>query len=535
MGAMILLLAIVAMNVREQPGTAPPAAAKVAETIEPTVNEPDTLKIGAKEAVELLEQIKLKAEEAEWFAQNLAKVKKEAAEKLAENQTKLAIAEKETQKVHAEIRRLEKLAEQLDSSTKTDPAELAKLKQLLDQKKQRRQQAELELAELQKEAANNSKSYAIIPYRGANGTFRRPIYIECLAGKIIIQPEGIELTEADFQTANRPDNPFDTVLRVIRQYYMETNQIVRGSEPYPLIIIRPSGVEMYDKVRQAVGSWVKDFGYELVNEDWNVQYPEPSDELQSRMNVQLEVARNRMTGYIVAMKAAERANRMERGGRHYRFDNKGNVIPVDGSGMPETQSPARRTHDEPGTMPPVPTAAHVPQVEGTLAPAYTSQQRDDSPNTSAKEQAKEPPGTEQRQSQPQPPQQSSPQPDMQMKQQPMEGKSSKGENWALKGATPFSAAVSRSVKIRCEEDKFTLVQQPGLIGVRVVPITESVYSAAEKLVQVIQEFEESWGIAGEKMYWKPILKVQVVPGGERRFQELKALLRESGMVIEEAR
>ena len=38
--------------------------------------------------------------------------------------------------------------------------------------------------------AKRPTSYAIVPYDGPNGTHRRPIYIECTAQGVILQPEG---------------------------------------------------------------------------------------------------------------------------------------------------------------------------------------------------------------------------------------------------------------------------------------------------------------------------------------------------------
>jgi hypothetical protein len=113
--------------------------------------------------------------------------------------------------------------------------------------------------------------------------------------------------------------------------------------------------------------------------------------------------------------------------------------------------------------------------------------------------------------------------------------SARGNNWALKDVTPFSAAVSRNVKIQCEADKFVLVPQTGLIGIRVIPVTNSVQESTDKLVAAVWEFMDSWGSAGEKMFWRPILQIRVLPGGEQRFQELKFQLRNSGLVIEETR
>jgi len=44
---------------------------------------------------------------------------------------------------------------------------------------------------------------------------------------------------------------------------------------------------------------------------------------------------------------------------------------------------------------------------------------------------------------------------------------------------------------------------------------------------------ESWGLAGNGMYWRPLLKVDVAPGGERRFIELRSLLEGSGLTLQQ--
>jgi hypothetical protein len=107
------------------------------------------------------------------------------------------------------------------------------------------------------------------------------------------------------------------------------------------------------------------------------------------------------------------------------------------------------------------------------------------------------------------------------------------QNWALKDATQFTKGISRSVRIRCEAERFVLSAQSGLAKERAIPIAGSVSEAADQLVQAIWEFQESWGSAGENMHWKPILLVRVSPGGEQRLQELKVHLKNSGLAIEE--
>ena len=537
-----MLLVLVAWNVREQ------ALNPMEETAAQTLS--------ADEASELQKKIDMQAEEADWFSEQFVSARQEAETELDERQARLALAEKETQKVKDELLRLDQLARQLDSEASATPEEVEHLKRLLAQQEQRKAEAELELAELQKEAAKNEKSYAIVPYRGPNGTFRRPIYIECCNDKIILQPEGIELVPADFLTLDRPDNPFNTALRVIRQYYVETNQIVRGSEPYPLLIVRPSGVEMYESVQQAIfentkqttGNWVKDFGYEIVNEDWKIQYPQPNDELRNRIAQQLEISRSRLSGYMMAMRMAEHQSGYGGGyggnSPQYRVDHRGNVTPAGGQ-MQSAEELQRKlaANRQAGTQQAAPQQStgqgtggqwdgkheslqDVYSTPGT--PLNASQQKTMASGASGNggNEKKPSTGADQKSGEEMTEQQAA-------MMQKMQSMPQRQQNWGLKGVTQFSSGVSRTVKIRCEANRFVLPAQAGLRAERVIPITASVFTAADQLVRAIWEFQESWDSAGKDLHWRPILQVQVSPGGEQRLAELKTHLRTSGLVIEE--
>ena len=58
--------------------------------------------------------------------------------------------------------------------------------------------------------------------------------------------------------------------------------------------------------------------------------------------------------------------------------------------------------------------------------------------------------------------------------------------------------------------------------------------AVEELVNEIWTQIESWGIAGQNSYWKPQLRITVMPGSHYRFQELRRLLADSGILVEGA-
>ena len=511
MGAMILLLILIAWDVREQVNN----SAEVAVTTPAMTIEAMTF----EEAEELRRKITWRTEDAGFHAENFTRAKEQAEEALADLQARLALAERETQKIKEELVRLEQLAQQFDLQTTVTPEEVEHLKRLLAQQQQRRAEAELELAKLREEADRKEKSYAIVSYRGPDGTFRRPIYIECSNGKIIIQPEGIELVPGDFLTMDRPDNPFATALRVIRQYYIETGQIVRGSEPYPLFAVRPSGVEMYSNAWQAIqprheqatSNWVKDYGYEIVCEDWNIQYPEPNAELRRRLQQQLESSRNQLSSYLIAQRVARQSTGFSGDTPRFSLNHRGEIVP-EGGWM--------RSGDD---------VQHHVAANRQIAEQQAAGREENQVSVSAEvldaEEAQMHQIEQQTQQRTQPMQQ------RQQAQQTQHPPTQRPQNWGLQGVTQFTTEISRTVRIRCEADRFVLPVQVGLTTAREIPITDSVAAAADQLVRAVWEFQNTWGSAGENKHWRPILQVWVSSGGEQRLRELQTLLRNSGLEI----
>ncbi len=195
--------------------------------------------------------------------------------------------------------------------------ELQKKKKLLEEEtasgsdeEQERKLTELErqLAEAKEQLEQLSTSkpagdkpiFAIIPYEGRNGTHRRPIYLECVDGKLIIQPEGVELGERDLQPPYGPGNPLDAALRTIRSEFAPANGAVT-STAYPLLIVRPSGILAYLRARRAMSGWDDQFGYELVDEELELAFPESKSGLKQQIAKSLDLARERQAAIAMAM------------------------------------------------------------------------------------------------------------------------------------------------------------------------------------------------------------------------------------------
>ena len=142
--------------------------------------------------------------------------------------------------------------------------------------------AQRHLAEAQQAARNRPRSYAVVPYEGPNQTRRRPVYLECRADDVVLQPEGIVFSEADFDGPPGPGNPLASALRAAREYLgqrvrreggLRTAARDAAGEPYPLLLVRPSGIAAYYAARGAMKSWGSEFGYELIGDDWKLAVP----------------------------------------------------------------------------------------------------------------------------------------------------------------------------------------------------------------------------------------------------------------------
>lgn len=123
----------------------------------------------------------------------------------------------------------------------------------------------------------------IIPviHPGSQGTRRKPIFIECTADRLIIQPEQIALAPEGAVIGPEGDSGLSRVLRVLVQYMAESSQSDSAgadnvnTEPYPLLLVRPDGVTAYYAARAVLDQLELPFGYELIDQEWIVRYPRP--------------------------------------------------------------------------------------------------------------------------------------------------------------------------------------------------------------------------------------------------------------------
>ncbi len=295
MGALLVLLVVLAQRAGEHvaaqqaepPQVAEPLPSGLSEPI--ALQEPQTLPDNNPDnniesndpgndikADALAEQLA----KAHAYQEKLSKLREQAEERLQKEQLRLSHLEEHARRIEHELARLAIAVKQLEATEKNQTvdqqqaeSELAHLKELI-------KETEEQLEQLREEADLGQRSYAIVPYKGPNGTYRRPVYIECSKEGVTIQPEGIRFTSSDFVAPGWPGNPLAAALRASREY-LNAKAAQAGQpeppDPYPLLIVRPDGIAQYQVARTALAAWDADFGYEFVDSDWNLEFPDLPD------------------------------------------------------------------------------------------------------------------------------------------------------------------------------------------------------------------------------------------------------------------
>jgi hypothetical protein len=576
MGALILLLIVIARQARVQAAQA--AAAKAEQSKEDLTADLSMVR---------------------WRIEQLQQSRAKTQDQLSEARLQLGQIEDHARRLARQLDEIEKTAAHLEAASSAGSPDRELLKQQLAQLQHEVSAAEKALDDERRRVAQQNDSYAIIPYQGPHQTHRRPIYIECREDSIIVQPEGIELRPADFQGPAGPGNPLASAMRAIREYLVSQPgyDVKKDGEPYPLLLVRPGGVVAYAQARAALESWGSEFGYELIEEDWDLDYRPPDPSLAEVAQQAVDVARVRQRRLIAAApRSYGRGGSGGAGGASsdrpvYRVSPSGGVMLDRGSPEPTI---SRRRHRRPGLAsndPDVPShpADRSPEGRGTdsagpdglpgptlgdpsgsrpetspttarYGEAYrnsadaTANPYSDSgaasgsqgkPNLAA--------GSPREHHAPGKGNSAEARPGMWtpgQKAAEAEGSAatsaaadattecplaeSRGRDWGLPEGGAGSVPITRPVRIDCHADRFVLVPERGSGRPREIALDGPTRKAVDELVSAIWDYMDTWGIAGRGMYWKPVLSVHVASGGQSRFNDLKALLEDSGLEVRQA-
>ncbi|MBR4103593.1 MAG: hypothetical protein IKK39_05965 [Thermoguttaceae bacterium] len=342
MGTLALIFAIASQNIAPDGSAAAPSSAEN-DASSPDANDAPVDALADEYAAALaqtdgatLEELEAEAESLAWFADELNGVKTRTQAALEKERARLAAAEKALGDLRSESSVAKKRLETLGADAIAAPGEDAlALQEKIDALDAEIKRLQEETKKLREKNADAKRSYAILPYQGKKGVFRRPIYVECNENGVFLQPEGVPFLSTDFLLARYPGNPFDAGLRAASRRFVELNgaKTANGEtvEPYPLLIIRPGGANRYYSAVAALASWGGDFGYEFVADDQEIAYPEPDPVLAATVREQTEFSRRRLAAQLTALMSARNATTSFAGASRFRASGSGGGAAFGGS------------------------------------------------------------------------------------------------------------------------------------------------------------------------------------------------------------
>ena len=470
----------------------------------------------------------LALEEAQWRKGVLENLRQEKQRELGDRRLALSHIEDHIRRLEDSARALLARLKELDDGKSAAELDVAPLRKQLDDLHRELAEKRVELDTKRQQLAAAQKSYTLIPYTGRNGTRRVPLYVECVEEGIIIQPEGTLLTAADFRGPLGPGNPLDAALRTKREYLAKATG-GKGNEPYPLLVVRPSGVIAYQVARQAMKSWDDEFGYELIAEDLNLDFGQRDAQLDQLLQKTVIDARRRQALLVAAMPRQFRREEVlpsfspqdvpELAAESSSAAGRGVGVGQGGTGVGKSEQyadgRAAKTsfpaEGPVGTQPAGGAARPPPAASAPQAQHGGSARQTGVPGgvAGAKTGKGLPAGMA------------------------ASGNQRPGANWGLPNARGRSFGVTRPIRVVCLRDRLVL-----LFDRRDAPRPqEFVLSGAltardvDAFVEAIQKHMESWGLAAENGYWKPELNVDVAGDAADRFEELRAALQGSGIEV----
>jgi hypothetical protein len=571
MGALLVVLVAMTRSARDA------ALRRAAANPPPAVTDEDS---AARKEIDEVNQ----------FVSQLDQVRSEALRKLREDQLRLSHLEDHMRRLQDQLEKLQIAAAELEA--------------LEGEHYDDRQQAEREVQRLQRLIATTREAidalkqqqktkkrcYALVPYEGPNGTTRRPIYLECRQGEVIFQPEGVRITRDDLRPPLGTGNPLASALRAARDHlirlHAEEGQN-RDSEPYPLVVVRPSGATMYGLVQRAIQSGDFQFGYELAEEDWELKYPAADPQLAIVEQRAVDLARMRRRALAAAAPRAYSHPALAAAGRFEFADDgegfgaggdgdaeeaasdglpgmgnvAGGIAEHDGvrgaenemssmSGRPGGPAERRDAEAPPAGMAGAPNAANNgemlrngrpegPAAAGSLEqlPGGIAAGNAGPPQSIANGGGGSTPGSNtvgQIGSTPVITQQLAPD-----RQDAMELTAARGKDWALKNKKPRAVPVRRTIQVIVRNDQLAILsdEQPRgghLPAGKTIPLKPDTGESIDEFVAAIQAQIDGWGMAGDGLYWRPVLSLHVGPDGHRRAQDLARLLKNSGLELQPA-
>ncbi|MDA7950165.1 MAG: hypothetical protein MPJ24_01655 [Pirellulaceae bacterium] len=344
--------------------------------------------------------------------------------------------------------------------------------------------------------------YALVPYIGRQKSRQRPVYLECTSEGITLQPEGILFKEDDFLGGTKGENHLLHILSKAEGYFRNSGQLENSEEGYLLFIIRPSGVLSYAVARSATAAWPGKFGYELLEGDKELVYPQVDFRLKQILDQELTSLRNnqerlRKAAPVLFEKSAQLTFSQEA----LTLDKWEDKL--------LTMDEQQRLHQQQRS------GSTVGEREGTSAITSSSQKTlQDHQGQTRKE----------KNHQGQPPEQVH-----QLEQTVSLEKmiARQATQWNTQRGIPYT----REVKIQIAPRKCQLLTSRKKVVT--FEFQNSFQEVMAPLLVEVSREKERWGQAGHDAYWRPKIVFYVDPAQQEEFSRFAVILKQNSILFEQ--
>jgi hypothetical protein len=549
-----------------------------------------------------------KIEEVNTYIASLNAVKVKATTRLTEEQMRLSQVEDHIRRLHERIQALQSAAVELKGLEQEHYDDHQQAAREIDRLHKLIADSQKQIAALQDAGTKAPRSYAVVPYEGPNGTYRRPIYIECVKGGLVLQPEGVRLTSDDLRPPIGPGNPLASVLRATRDHLVRLNPKVgesRDLSPYPLLLVRPDGLMVYDRARQAIEAGDFDMGFELCESDWKLKFPQADPQIAAVESQALDQARARQQLLAAAAPRAYGNSSMESSGAFDDEDGYGGGGGGQGGGVGRGGSRDYIVHNDrhdgddeyggdsdggrgisaaedtsfggsagargkstgSGGEASLGAETHgigdvagnsggpsaniegggapsgvvkSAEVAGTPGGSFAGGGSNQSPSGHATDKSLTPDGYQSEQgatvmagSQGPGDSHGPTTPDLRSEKEKAMAAENRGKDWALKQKPPRSIPVRRTIRVTVGKDQLAILPDsgPATAGGKSIPMRGDTVESVDEFVKQVRDHIDGWGIAGNNLYWRPVVVLNVGPDGQQRATDLARLLKNSGLEV----
>ena len=106
---------------------------------------------------------------------------------------------------------------------------------------------------------------------------------------------------------------------------------------------------------------------------------------------------------------------------------------------------------------------------------------------------------------------------------------SRGKNWASLASADRPVPLTRPIHVECAIDEVRLFDDGARRVQTRIPLGVNTADSIDLLVKAVHDRVAGWGIAGDRMYWRPQLILSETATGRSRREDIERLLTDSGL------